>query len=303
MSSAMAETVSIRGVEDSEEFDEAERPTTLYCKPVTLEEYEDQAEEETEKALCDLMGYLDVHKDEFTNLLKKKKRQDLETGGLLSFMKVRVYDMIHGENSPLVRVTETERDRHLQDLKNNMQKAFDYSLETKGRRTSKRLEEKRLRKANDPNATPSRKMVKGLNGVPPAPPPPPPVPPFVEGTTQKMKIQPRKPLTPIQNRLNQTKTPGKQESDDILGSTPQLDCSLTSLHQELISSNPWKRLKCVNENKSPGGTPAVSRNDQQRTVPLEPLHRALYNKFKNVRPPSPTGSPNTTITSPGEFTP
>jgi len=29
------------------------------------------------------------------------------------------------------------------------------------------------------------------------------------------------------------------------GATPDIDCSLTSLHQELISSNPWKRLKCV----------------------------------------------------------
>jgi hypothetical protein len=35
------------------------------------------------------MGYLDMHKDEFTTLLKKKKRQDLETGGVFSFMKVR----------------------------------------------------------------------------------------------------------------------------------------------------------------------------------------------------------------------
>ncbi|XP_060594008.1 shootin-1-like [Ruditapes philippinarum] len=278
MTSPRLETLSIRGVEDGEEFDEADQPTTLYCKPVTLEEYENQAEQETEKALNDLMGYLDMHKDEFTTLLKKKKRQDLETGSVFSFMKVKVYDMIHGENSPLVRVSEAERDRHLQDLKHNMQKAFDTSLETKGRRVSKRLEEKRIRKVQDPNGTPSRKTAKGCNGVPmPPPPPPPPVPPFVAGTTPQIKIQGRKPLTPIQNRLNQVKTPGvekktrMQESDDILGSTPQLDCSFTSLHQELLSSNPWKRLKCVDENKSPGGTPTVSKVDRQYTGPVEPL--------------------------------
>ncbi|KAL4223852.1 hypothetical protein ACF0H5_017317 [Mactra antiquata] len=303
--------MSVKGVEDSEEFDEACKPVTLYCEPLTVEEFEDQSERETQKALNNLMVYLDSHKDEFTDMLKKKKRQELETGGILSLMKVKVYDIIHGENSPLVRVTEPERDQHLQDLKTNMKKAFDVNLETKGRRTSKRLESKRLRQGQDPNATPKRvtsapATKKRTNGVPaPPPPPPPPVPPLVENVTPiKISGLTRKPLTPIENRLNKvtgqlkdTKKRDSMDPDDILGSTPHLDCSLTSLHQELLSSNPWKRLKCVSENRDPNETPV------KFAVPTEPLHRALLNKFKNVRAPSPADSPNNTITSPGDFTP
>lgn len=37
-------------------------------------------------------------------------------------------DIIHGENSPMVRVTQEECERNMDNLKNNMTKAFDYAL-------------------------------------------------------------------------------------------------------------------------------------------------------------------------------
>ena len=37
-------------------------------------------------------------------------------------------DMIHGENSPLVRVSEEECEQNMDSLKNNMHRVFDYSL-------------------------------------------------------------------------------------------------------------------------------------------------------------------------------
>ena len=37
-------------------------------------------------------------------------------------------DIIHGENSPLVRVSEVECARNMDNLKNNMTKVFDYAL-------------------------------------------------------------------------------------------------------------------------------------------------------------------------------
>lgn len=36
----------------------------------------------------DLMDYLDANKDEYTEHLKRRKRQDLEAGGVVSFVKV-----------------------------------------------------------------------------------------------------------------------------------------------------------------------------------------------------------------------
>ena len=37
-------------------------------------------------------------------------------------------DIIHGENSPLVRVSEEECERDIDNLKNSMTKVFDYAL-------------------------------------------------------------------------------------------------------------------------------------------------------------------------------
>ena len=37
-------------------------------------------------------------------------------------------DIIHGENSPLMRVSEDECEKKKDILKNNMHKAFNYSL-------------------------------------------------------------------------------------------------------------------------------------------------------------------------------
>ena len=37
--------------------------------------------------LQELMDYLDDHRDYYKDLLKKKKRQELENGGVISFLK------------------------------------------------------------------------------------------------------------------------------------------------------------------------------------------------------------------------
>ena len=37
-------------------------------------------------------------------------------------------DIIHGENSPLIRVSEEECDKKMNGMKNDMHKVFDYSL-------------------------------------------------------------------------------------------------------------------------------------------------------------------------------
>ncbi|KAH3889749.1 uncharacterized protein DDB_G0286379-like [Dreissena polymorpha] len=300
------------GVEDGEEFDDPRKAGMLYCTPLSVLEFEEQAEKETEKAINELMGYLDGHKEQFTDLLRKKKRQDLENGGLISFVRVKVCDIIHGNNSPLLRVTEKERDQKLDELKRNMTKAFEYSLETKGRRVSKRLEEKKQKGFDASNGkVPNDKAAAGQQKTrgtmaPPPPPPPPPIPgENALTTTPKGLSLSRKPFTPIENRIQEFKTPQTfktRKLDDILGATPSVDTSLTSLHEELMSSNPWKRLKCVGENRSPGGTPMAAKRSNSN-IPSEPLHIALVNKFKNVRSPSPNTSLNVTANSLEGFTP
>jgi len=47
----MTEELLAPGVQDSEEFDEALSVNKYFCKPLSVEEFEDQAETETQKAL------------------------------------------------------------------------------------------------------------------------------------------------------------------------------------------------------------------------------------------------------------
>ena len=42
---------TLPGFEDGEEFDEARAANLLYCQPISVDEYEDQAETETQKAI------------------------------------------------------------------------------------------------------------------------------------------------------------------------------------------------------------------------------------------------------------
>lgn len=72
-----------------DEFDEATPMKRSYCRSLTEEEYEQQASVTTEKALQDLMRYLDLNSDKYSRILKRKKREEVEENGLLSYMKVR----------------------------------------------------------------------------------------------------------------------------------------------------------------------------------------------------------------------
>lgn len=71
-----------------EEFDEATPMKRSYCRSLTEDEYEQQASFSTEKALEDLIKYLDSNSEEYCRILKKKKREEAEENGLMSYMKV-----------------------------------------------------------------------------------------------------------------------------------------------------------------------------------------------------------------------
>ena len=70
-----------------EEFDEATPLRGTYCSRLSVEEYEEQASECTERALRQLMDHLDENPQEFKAVLRKRRR-DEEEGGLWAFVKV-----------------------------------------------------------------------------------------------------------------------------------------------------------------------------------------------------------------------
>ncbi|KAK3589142.1 hypothetical protein CHS0354_017109 [Potamilus streckersoni] len=273
-------------IENSDEFDDANKMTKTYCCQMTKEQFEEESSIETENALKTLTEYLDANPEVYRRILRRKKKQDMENAGFLSFLKVKIMDVWHGGNNPGPPVSDIECKTQLTALKHNMHRVFEYSQESKGRkRTSKRLVEKRL-KDKENNDTFSKNIA-------PPPPPPPPLPVQMMNTPQSL----------VKSRM-------KHERNDSLGTMTPLPSigSLSSLHQELLSSNPLKRLHSSREPRSVGCTPVVPKRGKSDESPgsmlgvQEPLYKALINsiqeKFRNIRSPSPSGSVNNSITSP-----
>ncbi|XP_052072916.1 uncharacterized protein LOC127711015 isoform X2 [Mytilus californianus] len=291
-------------LENCDEFDEAFPMKTGFCQLITKEQFEDQAQTETEKALQQLMEHLDTNPELIKELLKKRKREDEEEGGFMSYMKLKMLSMMGRDIDARYTVSENECEEKISQLKDGMSKAFMYSLESKGRRYSKRLAAKKHQKSSssDENIAPS---------IPVAPPLPPPPGSKVEKVTRKTsqseheKFTPTKLRTPLKDR-NQIDTPQSlrvRKEDNKRGSIASMGTwqsigSLSSLHEELLSINPNKLLRPSIHPRSPGGTPKKkprSRGSPSSTCngysTATPLYKALINgmhqKFRNVRSPSP----------------
>ncbi len=74
-----------------EEFDEATPLRSTYCSRLTFEEYEDEGSTCTEKALSELLEHLEREPDAYKKVVKRRKKEEMEEGGLLAYMKVRYH--------------------------------------------------------------------------------------------------------------------------------------------------------------------------------------------------------------------
>lgn len=304
-------------LENCEEFDEAFPMKRHYCQLLSEEQFEDQAETETEKALKELIEHLDKNPDVIKDLLKRKKKEEEEDGGLFSYMKLKMLSMMGKNMDARYAVSESECEQKIEQLKDGMTKAFNYSLESKGRRFSERLAAKK-----------NKKLASDLNEPIPQAPPPPPLP-----SSSKVKIHvtdhdktPGKPpsyntrlRTPLKDINSQVDTPASMKSkkfDERRGSIASMGTwksigSLRSLHDELLSIDPNKLLK-TSHPRSPGGTPRKKMRSDHSPSSLcngystaTPLYKALitgmHQKFRNTRSPSPAVQDQ--CLSPSGFTP
>ena len=71
-----------------DEYDPATPVNKVYCARLSTEQYEDQASEYTEEALVHLIQYLDKNPDSYRRVMTRRKREEEESGGLFSFVKV-----------------------------------------------------------------------------------------------------------------------------------------------------------------------------------------------------------------------
>ena len=71
------------------EFDEPIPLKSTFCAKLTEEQYEEQTLNSTDEALKDLITYLEKNPEDYANVIKKKKKEEAEESGLMSYMKVR----------------------------------------------------------------------------------------------------------------------------------------------------------------------------------------------------------------------
>lgn len=278
-----------------DEFDEATPLKRTYCSILTQEEYEEQGSNFTEQALSELVHHLDTNSSSYKKVLKKKKLQEAEEEGVLSFVKVKLWSFFAGEDA-VCSVSDAECEDGLKKLKDGMMKAFDYSQESKGRRCSKRLQDRRLRALQQQKeqlikagGTPLRHS--NSENIPPAPPPPPPP---LTSTPLKSYRTPealaRRPLS--ERKGNKRIPPPKLASDSV-------DCDAhKKMMQQLNGPSGRTKLRKTLE-MSPGGTPRTGwpkKNFQPDMMPF--FNAKLLDKFKNIVT-SPVSSPN--LASPGTF--
>lgn len=71
-----------------DEFDDATPLKRTFCSRLSLAQYEEEASSCTKRALEELIDHLDHNPSELKDVLKKRKRDAEEGGGIWSFVKV-----------------------------------------------------------------------------------------------------------------------------------------------------------------------------------------------------------------------
>lgn len=110
-----------------DEFDDATPLRHSFCGRISKEAYERQAEESTESALEQLLEYLEKNPEAYTDVVKKRRKEEAESAGLFSYLKVQLFSLWSGNSAPLSQPTEQECKAQLHKTKEDMIKVFEYS--------------------------------------------------------------------------------------------------------------------------------------------------------------------------------
>ena len=110
-----------------DEFDDATPLRHSFCGRISREAYERQAAESTESALEQLMEYLERNPDAYTDVVKKRRKEEADSAGLLSYLKVQLFSLWSGNGGSLSQPTERECTEQLKKMKEDMIKVYEYS--------------------------------------------------------------------------------------------------------------------------------------------------------------------------------
>lgn len=110
----------------SQILDEFDQPTPVaisHCRKISSEDFDRESAETTKEALHDLMKHLEQRPQEFYDILRRKKADNLE---MFQFVKVKVLKKFKDRYLENYFPEEQCR-RDLDNLKQQIASAFDYS--------------------------------------------------------------------------------------------------------------------------------------------------------------------------------
>lgn len=110
-----------------DEFDDATPLRHSFCGRISKEAYERQAAESTESAIEELMEYLEANPDAYTDVVKKRRKEEAESAGLLSYLKVQLFSLWSGSGNTLSQPTEQECKAELRKMREDIIKVYEYS--------------------------------------------------------------------------------------------------------------------------------------------------------------------------------
>ncbi|XP_041349385.1 uncharacterized protein LOC121368707 [Gigantopelta aegis] len=306
-------------VETFDEFDEPVPMHHSYCQQLSMDEIEEQSETATQRGLNDLIKYLEQNPEAYAKIMRKKKVEDLENGGIFSYLKVKMMSVLHGDQYPACLVTPEETCNQLNEVKSGMIRAFQYSQDSKGRRFSSRLAKKRkvdeiqtcdekqssrrrcdksntryvrCRAVSSQHASPTLIPVAKIapsDSTLAVPTPPPPPPPLVQTPRTRLQLQ-RPPLH------KENVSPTESISDHEFVTPPER----TKKHQRTVSNGSITSMTSItslssihSELMSSNPLKKLKCTDITRSpggtplrprasgfAPSEPLHKALINVMK-----------------------
>ena len=72
------------------EYDEATPLKSRYCvRRLTEDEYENETSDYTQESLKQLLQFMDDNPEQYERIVKKRKKEEAENTGILSYFKVR----------------------------------------------------------------------------------------------------------------------------------------------------------------------------------------------------------------------
>jgi len=302
-------------------FDPASPCLTTFCKRISKEDFEKQASDYTQDALAELLQYLEYNPTAYHNILRKRKREDAESGGIFSYLKAKMLTTMFGDEY-LERLDQKEAKQKMAKLKDDIRSSYDYAEEAKGsgKRFSRRIANRcqlqkesndnvaknlefELGSSNQPKSLPKNTAttISGQNQTiflpepppppqvlppPPPPPPPPPLCAHVPGHGGSKDANQEDKLLQLQTKMKKSDGPVTRShvNKSRVGSG-QSESAADQLLASLKDPNTRAALRPIGNSEL---TPCERRQkaanvDKENEFSL--FNHQLITKFQNARSP------------------